>query len=172
MLYPVASPLEPKPKYWIHTTTVGHPPWTAIFSPFTAIKGYLNLDHSLHHTRPCLHFPSSLARAPHHWSFTHRRHSLSLSSHVHRSSTQRHLLWWSSDQPSFTSWTTYRHVNSHKRYFKILQHHVRLSTSFEWKTINRSVFSVYHLIFPVLIFSKFSEFLKKLNQIDRFLVNQ
>jgi hypothetical protein len=38
MVHPVAFPLEPKPKYWICTSTVGHPPRTARFPYSTAIK--------------------------------------------------------------------------------------------------------------------------------------
>jgi hypothetical protein len=41
-------------------------------------------------TQVRLHFASSLARAPRHWSFTRRHRSLSLPSHVHRPSAQRH----------------------------------------------------------------------------------
>jgi hypothetical protein len=37
-----------------------------------------------------LHFVSFLTRAPHHWSSTHHRHSLSPSSHTLHSSLQRH----------------------------------------------------------------------------------
>jgi hypothetical protein len=38
MIYPVASPLEPKSKYWIRTTIAGHPFQTARPLPFTIIK--------------------------------------------------------------------------------------------------------------------------------------
>jgi hypothetical protein len=38
MLHPVASPLKPKLKHWIRTTTTGHPPQTARLPPSTAIK--------------------------------------------------------------------------------------------------------------------------------------
>jgi hypothetical protein len=37
-LRPVASPLKPKMKYWICTTTAGHPPRTVRLLPSTAIK--------------------------------------------------------------------------------------------------------------------------------------
>jgi hypothetical protein len=49
-LFPVAFPLEAKLKYWIHTTVAGYPPRTARLPIFTAIKNYLNLDHSSHHS--------------------------------------------------------------------------------------------------------------------------
>jgi hypothetical protein len=39
-------------------------------------------------TQPCLYFASSLARAPRHQSFTHRRRSFSPLSHDHRPSIQ------------------------------------------------------------------------------------
>jgi hypothetical protein len=38
ILHPIASPLEPKLKHWIYTTTFDHPPQTARLSPSTAIK--------------------------------------------------------------------------------------------------------------------------------------
>jgi hypothetical protein len=41
-------------------------------------------------TQSCLHFASSLARAPHHWSSTRRCRSLLPSSHANHPSTQRH----------------------------------------------------------------------------------
>jgi hypothetical protein len=47
-------------------------------------------------TQPRLHFASSIARAPHHWRSTRLHRSLSLPSHVHRSSAQRHPRWWTS----------------------------------------------------------------------------
>jgi hypothetical protein len=62
-------------------------------------------------TQPHLHFASSLARASHHRSSTRRHRSLSLSSHAHHLSAQRHPRWWTS-RPSFASWTAYQHVNS------------------------------------------------------------
>jgi hypothetical protein len=67
-------------------------------------------------TQPRLHFSSSVARASHHWSSTRYHRSLSPRSHIHRPSTQRHPRWWTS-QRSFTSGTTYRHVNSRKKIF-------------------------------------------------------
>jgi hypothetical protein len=38
MLRPVGSPLESKPKYWIHTTAIGHHPQIVRLSPSTTIK--------------------------------------------------------------------------------------------------------------------------------------
>jgi hypothetical protein len=67
-------------------------------------------------TQPCLNFASSLARAPRHWSSTHRRHSLSPSSYTHFPSAQWHPRWWTS-RPFFASRTTYRHVDSRKKIF-------------------------------------------------------
>jgi hypothetical protein len=63
--------------------------------------------------QPRLYFASSLARAPRHRISTYRRHSLSSSSHVYRSSTQRHPRRWIS-RASFTSRATYWYVNTHK----------------------------------------------------------
>jgi hypothetical protein len=37
-LHPVVSPLESKSKHWIHTTVIGHPPWTTRLPPSTVIK--------------------------------------------------------------------------------------------------------------------------------------
>jgi hypothetical protein len=84
------STLEPKPKDWICIIAAGHPLWTTRLPPSTTIKGHLNLDHSPHHSQLRLYFAFSLARAPHHRSFTRRRHSLSLTSHVHRPAVQQH----------------------------------------------------------------------------------
>jgi hypothetical protein len=44
----------------------------------------------------CLHFASSLARAPRHRSSIYHRRSLSPPSHVHCLSIQRHPQWWTS----------------------------------------------------------------------------
>jgi hypothetical protein len=46
----ITSPLEPKPKHWIHTTATDHSPRTAWLTPSTAIKRLSHLDHSLHHS--------------------------------------------------------------------------------------------------------------------------
>jgi hypothetical protein len=64
-------------------------------------------------TQLCLYFASFLARAPRHRSFTYHCRSLSLSSHTHHPSAQRHQRWWIS-WPSFASRTAYQHVNSYK----------------------------------------------------------
>jgi hypothetical protein len=70
----------------------------------------------LHTTQPCLHFTLFIARAPRHWSFTRRHHSLSLSFHAHHLSAQWHPRWWTS-QHFFTFQTTYWHMNSCKKIF-------------------------------------------------------
>jgi hypothetical protein len=127
-LHPVTSPLEPKLKHWIRTTSAGHPPRTAQLPPSTAIKISSQPLITLLTTQLCLHFASSLARAPRHQSSTRRCYSLSLLSHTHCPSAQWHPRWWTS-QPSFTSWIAYRHVNSRKKYFKIPQHRAGLTTS-------------------------------------------
>jgi hypothetical protein len=59
-------------------------------------KKIISILATLPATQPCLHFASSLSRAPH-----------------HRSATR-----W----PYFASRITYRHVNLHKKYFKMPQH--------------------------------------------------
>jgi hypothetical protein len=82
---------------------------------------------TLHITQMCLHFTSSLARAPWHQSSTCHRHSLSSSSHVHRPSAQWHTRRWTI-RPSFVSWTACMWIHV-KRYFKIPQHHVGISSS-------------------------------------------
>jgi hypothetical protein len=79
---PAASPFELKSKHWIHTTTVGHPPRTALHCYKNIISTFAILSTS----QSCLHFISSLARAPCHQSFTHRHHSLSPPFHAHRPS--------------------------------------------------------------------------------------
>jgi hypothetical protein len=67
-------------------------------------------------TQSRLHFASSITRAPCHRSSTHSNHSLSSPSHAHHPFTQWHPRWWTS-RHSFASWTTYQHVNSHKKIF-------------------------------------------------------
>jgi hypothetical protein len=73
----------------------------------------------------CLYFASSLARVPRYRSFTRHHSSFSLSSHAHSPSAQWHQRWWTS-RPHFASRATYWHVNSRKKYFKILQYHAGL----------------------------------------------
>jgi hypothetical protein len=53
-------------------------------------------------TQPCLHFASSLARAPHDRSSTCHHRYLSLSAHAQHRFAQWHPWWWTS-WPSFTS---------------------------------------------------------------------
>jgi hypothetical protein len=53
-------------------------------------KKVISTVSTLSTTQPCLYFVSSLTRAPCHWSSTYHHHSLSLPSHVHHPSTQRH----------------------------------------------------------------------------------
>jgi hypothetical protein len=65
-------------------------------------------------TQPCLYFTSSLARAPHHQSSTHR--SLLSSPHAHYPSAQWHPQWWISWH-FFAFQTVYRYVNSRKKIF-------------------------------------------------------
>jgi hypothetical protein len=71
-------------------------------------------------TESCLHFGSSLGRTPCYRSYTHHHCSLSLTSHIHHPSAQRHPRWQTS-RLAFTSWSVYRCVNSQKKYFKIPQ---------------------------------------------------
>jgi hypothetical protein len=52
-------------------------------------------------TQSCLHFTSSLARAPRHQSSARRYHSISPPFHTHRPSVQWYIWWWTS-RPSFT----------------------------------------------------------------------
>jgi hypothetical protein len=87
MFHPVASPLEPKLKYWICTTVTGYPPRTAQLSPVLQ-KDHLKLDNSLYHSTMSLFclLRSSLVRAPCHRSFTRRRCSFSPLSHAYRPS--------------------------------------------------------------------------------------
>jgi hypothetical protein len=106
------SPLEPKLKHWIHTTTTGHPLWTVRLPNFIAVKCHLNFDHSLYNstTSPfCLPNQSTVLselHLPPSFSFT--------AIPRHRPSVQRYSRCRTS-RPSFASRTTYRHVNSHKR---------------------------------------------------------
>jgi hypothetical protein len=51
-------------------------------------------------TQSCLYSASSLARAPHHRSYTHCHRFLSPSSHTHRPSAQRYS-WCQTSWPSF-----------------------------------------------------------------------
>jgi hypothetical protein len=79
-------------------------------------------------TQQCLHFTFSVAKTSHHRSSTRRRYSLSLSSHIHHPSVQRHTHQWTS-QPFFIYRTAYRYVNLYKK--NILKSHSithRLST--------------------------------------------
>jgi hypothetical protein len=55
------------------------------WAPSTTIKSHLIIGHSPH-PQPCLHFASSLARAPHHRSSTRCCRSLSPPSHAHHPS--------------------------------------------------------------------------------------
>jgi hypothetical protein len=57
ILRPVASLLEPKPKYWIHTVAAGHPPHTVRLPPSIAIKNHINLCHSPHQSTASLFCP-------------------------------------------------------------------------------------------------------------------
>jgi hypothetical protein len=104
-LCPVAYPLEPILKYWICNTATSH-----------CYKKIISILTTLFITQPRLYFASSLARAPHHRSFTHRCRSLSSLSHAHHSSIQQHPRWRTS-WPFFTFWITYRHVNLRKKIF-------------------------------------------------------
>jgi hypothetical protein len=67
-------------------------------------------------TQLCLHFTFFLARAPHHWSSTCLRRSLSPPFQAHYPFTQWHLQWWT-NRSSFTSWTGYRYVDLYKNVF-------------------------------------------------------
>jgi hypothetical protein len=66
-------------------------------------------------TQPCLHFASSVVKVPCQRSSTCHYHSLLSQLHVCRPSAQRHPQWWTI-RPSFASQTTYRYVNSCKKY--------------------------------------------------------
>jgi hypothetical protein len=91
MLHPIVSPLELKSKHGIRTTNAAsHPPQTARLPPSTAIERS-SQPWPLPATQPRLHFASSLARAPCHWSSTCYYCSLSLPSHAHHPSEQQHL---------------------------------------------------------------------------------
>jgi hypothetical protein len=68
-------------------------------------------------TQSRLYFGSSLIRAPHHQSSTHRRRSLSSPSHTHHPSAQQHPQWWRTSRPPFVSQTAYPYVNSCKTIF-------------------------------------------------------
>jgi hypothetical protein len=116
MLYPIASPLESKLKYWICTTAADYPPWTAWLPLSTATKKIISTLITLTTTQSCLHFVFSLTKALRHWSSTHCRRSLSSLSHAYHFFTQWHTWWWTS-WPFFTFWTTYWYVNSRKNIF-------------------------------------------------------
>jgi hypothetical protein len=90
MLYPIASPLELKLKYEIHTITTGYPPLDRITPTLHCYKKTILILVTLSITQLRLHFTSSLAKAPCHRSSTYCRLSLSPLSHAHRPSTQRH----------------------------------------------------------------------------------
>jgi hypothetical protein len=131
-LRPVASPLKPKMKHWICTTTAGHPPRTAQLPPSTAIKGHLKLGHSPHHltmssfcllpsqstTSSELHLPPSL-------SFTVVPHMFIVPSYndTHGDELAEPL---SLPEQLIDIWI---HI---KRYFEIPQHRAGLSTSLLW----------------------------------------
>jgi hypothetical protein len=79
--HPIVSPLEPKLKHWICTTAVGYPPQT-VWLFLHCYKNIISTMATLRTTQPCLHFASSLVRAPRHQSSTHHHCSLSPMSHA------------------------------------------------------------------------------------------
>jgi hypothetical protein len=88
-LHSVASPLEPKLMYWIHTTAAGHPLQITRLPSSTAIKRS-SQSWSLFPPLNRHYFAFSLARISHHRSSTHCHRSLSPPFHVHHSSAQWH----------------------------------------------------------------------------------
>jgi hypothetical protein len=91
-LHPVTSPLASQTK--IEALNPHHryrPPSADSLTPIIhCYKKIILTLATLPTTQPCLHFASSLARASHHWSFTHPHRSLSPPSHAHRPSAQWH----------------------------------------------------------------------------------
>jgi hypothetical protein len=90
-------------------------------------KKVISILTTLPTTQPHLYFTSSLSRAPHHQSSTHRRRSLSSSTHAHhpsRNNTHGDELAESLSLPEqcISIWI---HI---KRYFEISQHRAGLST--------------------------------------------
>jgi hypothetical protein len=115
-LCPIASPLRSKMEALNphHRRTLPFPdrPTLTLYCYKKTISTLVTLST----TQQCLHFVSSLARAPHHRSSTHHRHFLSSLSRAHHPSAQWHPQWRSS-RPYFASRTVYRYVNSCKKIF-------------------------------------------------------
>jgi hypothetical protein len=115
--YFVSSPSHSSRNWSIKSTLSPQLPSSDRPTPtFHCYKKIISILITLPTTQPRLHFVSSLARAPRHQSFTRRHHYLSLPSHTHHSSTQRHPQWWTS-QPSFAFRRAYRYMNSYKKIF-------------------------------------------------------
>jgi hypothetical protein len=126
-LHPVTSPLELELKHWIHTIATGHPPWTVRLPPSNPIKRSSQpwlLSPPLNHVSI---FPPSQSTMPsgappatvvsfHHYP-THIVH-LHNDTHSDELVDSLSLL-----EQLISMWI---HI---KRYFKISQHHMGLSTS-------------------------------------------
>jgi hypothetical protein len=96
-------------------------------STLDCYKKVISILTTLPNTQLCLYFASSLTRAPHRRSSTHRHRSLSLMSHANRSFAQWHTQWWTSQPFSFFEQLIDMWIHV-KWYFKI-QYRTELSTS-------------------------------------------